>query len=73
MWDVGYAQRNFMTPLLEVGSYEELNAWLWKACQENQQRCSIGAQVAPQRCPILRRAPKFYHANPFLPLDGFSM
>ena len=36
--DVGYAQRNFMTPLLEVDSYEELNAILWKACQENLHR-----------------------------------
>ena len=36
--DVGYVQRNFMTPLLEVNSYEELNALLWKACQKNMQR-----------------------------------
>jgi transposase len=36
--DVGYIQRNFMTPLLRVNSYEELNALLWKACQENLHR-----------------------------------
>jgi transposase len=36
--DVGYVQRNFMTPLLEVNSYEELNTRLWKACQENLHR-----------------------------------
>jgi transposase len=36
--DVGYAQRNFMTPLLQANSYEELNAILWKACQENLHR-----------------------------------
>jgi transposase len=36
--DVGYVQRNFMTPLLEVSSYEDLNARLWKACQENLHR-----------------------------------
>jgi transposase len=36
--DVGYTQRNFMTPLLEANSYEELNAMLWKACQENLHR-----------------------------------
>ena len=35
---MGYVQRNFMTPLLEVSSYEELNALLWKACQENLHR-----------------------------------
>lgn len=36
--DVRYNQRNFMKPLLEVGSYEELNARLWKACQDNLHR-----------------------------------
>jgi transposase len=36
--DIGYVQRNFMTPLLEANSYEELNAMLWKACQENLHR-----------------------------------
>jgi transposase len=36
--DVGYAQRNFMTPLLQANSYQELNAMLWKACQENLHR-----------------------------------
>ena len=37
------------------------------------QRCSQGAQVAPQRCPILLRALQFYHLGLFLPLDGFSL
>ena len=36
--DVGYVQRNFMTPLLHANNYEELNARLWKACQENLHR-----------------------------------
>lgn len=36
--DIGYVQRNFMTPLLEVGSFEELNAHLWKDCQEDLHR-----------------------------------
>ncbi len=37
------------------------------------QRCSQGARVAPQRCPILLRALRFYHHGLFLPLDGFSL
>ena len=36
--DVGFVQRNFMTPLPEVGSYVELNALLEKACRENLHR-----------------------------------
>jgi transposase len=57
--DVGYVQRNFMTPLLEVGSYEELNARLWKACQENQQRrvrgqlASVADLLADERSQLL--------------------
>jgi transposase len=57
--DVGYAQRNFMAPLLEVGSYEELNARLWKACQENQQRrvrgqlASVADLLADERSQLL--------------------
>ena len=35
-------------------------------------RYSFGAQVAPQRCPILRRVRAFYHGVGFLPLDDFS-
>jgi hypothetical protein len=37
------------------------------------QRCSQGARVAPQRCPILLRALQFYHPGLFLPLVGFSV
>jgi transposase len=44
--DVGYVQRNFMTPLLEVNSYEELNSLLWKACQENLHRRVRGQSVS---------------------------
>jgi transposase len=36
--DVGYVQRNFMAPLLKVGSYQELNTFLWKACRQNVHR-----------------------------------
>jgi transposase len=44
--DVGYVQRNFMTPLLEVNSYEELNALLWKACQEDLHRRVRGQMIS---------------------------
>ena len=43
--DVGYAQRNFMTPILKVASYEELNAVLQKACLENVQRHIRGKEA----------------------------
>jgi transposase len=43
--DVGYIQRNFLSPLLRVNSYEELNASLWKACQENLHR-KVRGQLA---------------------------
>jgi hypothetical protein len=61
--DVGYVQRNFMTPLLEVSSYEELNARLWKACHENLHRrvrgqlAGVGDLLADEQ-------------NRFLPLPG---
>jgi transposase len=43
--DVGYAQRNFFTPLLQVNSYEELNALLWKACQQDVNRHIRGKEA----------------------------
>jgi transposase len=57
--DVGYVQRNFMTPLLEVDSYEELNARLWKACQDNLHRrvrgqlASVADLLADERSHFL--------------------
>lgn len=36
--DVGYVQRNFMAPVLKVGSYAELNGILHTACEQNVQR-----------------------------------
>lgn len=33
--DVGYVQRNFMAPILQVSSYEELNTALREACLQN--------------------------------------
>ena len=36
--DVGFVQRNFFAPVPEVGSFAELNAYLWQACLENAER-----------------------------------
>ena len=36
--DVGYIQRNFFSPLPEVGSYEELNQILLEQCKQNVHR-----------------------------------
>jgi len=40
--DVGYAQRNFFSPILEVESFQELNAILRKACEQDMQRRTRG-------------------------------
>jgi transposase len=61
--DVGYAQRNFMTPLLQADSYEELNAILWKACQENRHR-RVRGQLASVADLLSDERSKF------LPLPG---
>lgn len=36
--DVGYAQRNFFTPILQAQDFAALNARLQQACRENMQR-----------------------------------
>jgi transposase len=36
--DIGYVQRNFFSPIPEVGSFEELNAFLHQACLKDMQR-----------------------------------
>lgn len=61
--DVGFVQRNFMTPLLEVRSFEELNNLLWKACQENLHRRSRGQLTSVADLLADER-------NHFLPLSG---
>jgi hypothetical protein len=61
--DVGYVQRNFMTPLLEVNSYEELNAKLWKACQDNLHRRVRGQLTSVADLLVDER-------SHFLPLPG---
>jgi len=40
--DIGYAQRNFFSPILEVDSFEELNAYLHQACLQDAQRRTRG-------------------------------
>jgi transposase len=41
--DVGFIQRNFFSPLLKVGSFAELNTYLWQACLTNAERRVRGA------------------------------
>jgi transposase len=59
---VGYTQRNFLTPLLEVTNFGELNERLLVACQADDVRCvdrqpqPIGAMWATER-PLLRTLP----------------
>ena len=36
--DIGYAQRNFFSPMPNVGSFEELNAFLHQVCRKDMQR-----------------------------------
>jgi transposase len=40
--DIGYAQRNFFSPIPEVPSYQELNAVLRQACLQDMQRRTRG-------------------------------
>jgi transposase len=40
--DIGYAQRNFFSPIPEVDSFEELNAYLHQACLQDAQRRTRG-------------------------------
>jgi transposase len=61
--DVGYVQRNFMTPLLQANNYQELNVMLWKACQENLHR-RVRGQL-PRVADLLSD-----ERSKFLPLPG---
>jgi transposase len=78
--DVGYAQRNFMTPLLQANSYQELNAMLWKACQENLHRrvrgqlASVSDLLADERSQFLPLPAELFPAcvsSPVKP-NGYS-
>ena len=78
--DVGYIQRNFMTPLLEVKSYEELNERLWKACQENLHRhvrgqlASVAELLADERAKFLPMPKELFPAcvSYLLKPNGYS-
>ncbi len=78
--DVGYVQRNFMTPLLEVSSYEELNARLWKACQENLHRrvrgqlASVADVLNDERSKFLPMPGELFPAYASFPVkpNGYS-
>jgi transposase len=59
---VGYARRNFMTPLLEAADYADLNEQLRQACEQDDQRRidrqpqTIGEAWQQER-PLLRPLP----------------
>jgi transposase len=44
--DIGYAQRNFMSPLPQVETYQELNEMLWERCLQDVER-KIRGKSAP--------------------------
>ena len=59
---VGYARRNFMTPLLEATDFADLNAQLWQQClQDDQRRVDRQphtiAEAWQQERPLLRPLP----------------
>ncbi len=66
--DIGYIQRNLMTPLLTVNSYEELNTILWKACQEDMHRrvrgqpASVADLLSDEQSQFLPLPGAFYPA-----------
>jgi transposase len=78
--DVGYVQRNFMTPLLEVNSFEELNALLWQACQDNLHRrgrgqlASVADLLADERSHFLPLPAELFPACVSAPVkpNGYS-
>lgn len=62
---VGFARRNFLVPIPEVNSFEELNASLLAACKKDDQR-----QVSRQSTPIQQA---WEYERPFLqPLPVFE-
>jgi transposase len=61
---VGYVRRNYLTPLPDVASFDELNAELLRSCRRDDQRrvahqsATIGAMWEAER-PLLRPLPPF--------------
>ena len=77
---MGYAQRNFMTPLPEVDSYTELKALLERACRENLHR-HVRGKEAPvlelweeEKAKLLPLPPKDFAACVSYPVkpNGYS-
>lgn len=59
---IGYVQRNFLSPLVQIDSFDELNAYLLQRCLKDDQRQvkgqSVAIQVAwEQELPRLRPLP----------------
>ena len=48
--DVGYAQRNFFSPILRVNSYEELNQLLLECCLNDEIGISAGKKRQLPNC-----------------------
>ena len=83
--DVGFAQRNFMTPMPRVGSYAELNALLHAACLRDRERRvrgsseTVAEKLAMEKSQMLELPQTDYRAyrqrlatvNPYglVPLD----
>jgi len=61
--DIGYSQRNFFSPIPDVDTFQELNAFLRQACQQDMQRRTRGQK---QLVAELWRAEK----ELFLPLPA---
>ena len=65
--DIGYAQRNFFSPIPQVSSFEELNEQLQQACRQDTQRRLRGqkktvAQRWAEEQPLLLPFPGDYPA-----------
>ncbi|MBK8904541.1 MAG: hypothetical protein IPM53_25405 [Anaerolineaceae bacterium] len=61
---VGFGRRNFLGPLPQVSSYEELNAYLLQKCREDDSRTVSGqpatiGQMWQQEKPFLRPLPTY--------------
>ena len=64
---VGYARRNFLSPLVEVASYAELNAHLLTCCRNDEERQVSGQPVTIKEAwqtelPYLRSLPLSHFA-----------
>jgi len=58
---VGFVRRNYMTPLLKVSSYQELNEQLRQSCLEDDER-QVSGQKTSIKSGVGRRTPPFTSA-----------